>query len=907
MKNKKIKGLNARINNQDGFVLVYAIMMIALLMIIMSSLVMILGYTNSATNEKLESQQLQLSAQSAITTLEEEFSKPENIDKLLQYASNNAIQDYDLSEAGINDKITAKLTMSGTTGYALLTVVAKGQDGSEYETSTLIPMSSISGTKNDLINNMIVSYWPSDRSRGLISGSKSFAQIVMNGAVIIDNEYCEGKYGIKDTFQKFITNKGGDPTSVKIKGGKFKELITTGNLQLNAEMPITGIDGATIASAMGQLIITRGVIGDGTNGITEIGAGGYFVDKATSTKKTGGMLIGTVDGIQFKDAINVLSRDSVAVTASKITGVLNNCFIGGKFILTGSSNGDLEILGDIQGYKDVEISVAGREIGVGGDVAAGNNLTVKGTSNGELDVAGSLVTASGNITISGNSSTDIEADSILAGKSITSSGVDVELSGNTKGYTVFAGGNYKDTYLNSVKKRGAISLSNVESENGKKGVNNTGDGKTRASGITLLSKESSVSNTNAFKTMNSYWLSKAQKVYKGGRWGNPASNVNFAVALLFDNTFANANSHLTNENKKTSAFMSNSNNYFDPNKTDNTDADYAKNWFYYEHAVDKYHNGSRTVATPVSAAHYYTTNDNVFLLRTTLRAALGGPSSSVNLKLGASNQGRFIDKARSAIPKDGAINEITVNYPTFAGYGGVTVDQSDYAQIESYKDGYLIGGATNFGKIAFSNDGRKIYDGSSYYDVSGRTLYFKCTDPSHPGGYGDFYITSQDNTKIDINNKIVIEYQLDGVEPEDIEKLSFIRFFVDPSRKITFTQSSSIVGSNTYVDTHDIDFVYNEFHYTDIMPEVYFFCEYPRVVSRVNIEIDTKDINAFIISPWSYVDMETASAGVDNQVFRGIILCNDLIIPQSGIFNHYKPITFGRGMDDNVFTVPDAE
>lgn len=913
------------LRKKQGFVLAFVMLMIMLLMVFMTAIVTTVGYTNKVTAEKSQEHQLQLTAQSAVGTLKEMFAKEENMTKLTALAASGAEQDYDLSGAGINNKVKAKISDSGQPGYALLTVIAYDENGNEYTTTTLLPMVAAQGAKNDLIENMIVAYWP-NANKGFTNGGLDYRDNVMNGTIIIDNEYYSG-YGDADKYKNIIKVNGDnvsdtvqleDPCAVNIKNGTFKELVTTGNLVLNPESGINGMGNTTIASAVGQLIVTRGYIGDGSNSIKELGAGGYYKDKGNSTDKMGNVVIGSAggDGVEFKDAVDIISRDKVNVTFNKVSGKLKNCFVGGSMKFNGGSGKSLEVLGDMQVYKTATYDVTqnASKLKVDGDMASGTNtsITVK-DSSASIDVGGAVVTANGNLSISGNSA--LNADYLLSGKGLTVSGAKANLSGGGYGYAAFSGGNYAPS-----NNKGSDYIGKGESNRGEtmadgivtsKPIVINNSKKSVPSSVTVLNKDSE-EGLKAFKTMNSLWLTKAQKVYKGG-WWDSCKNVKFAVALLFDPNIVPSSyiNNVTEENKKSSPTES----VFNPKPatgTAYTEADYKKNWQWYEMSDETYY-GDKKV--PVSHELYYTTNDSAFLLRSTLQSALGGPSRSDNTSLNANYQGRFVETARTAIPFDGAINEIQVQYPHYANFAtSPTVDSADagWASVQEYKDGYLIGsigsttGYANFGRVEFRNDSNKIYDGVNEYDVSGRTLYFRTTSPILPGGWGDFFFTS-DNGEIKLNSKIVIEYSLNGTDAESLAKMGYVRIFLDPEVKLNLGSNAGVEGiNNGSVNVNDVDFEYNNFHYTSIMPELYFFCAKPSQEAKDNFDIDTPDMDAFIIAPWSVVDMETVQTQKNNEAYKGIILCKNLVKAQSGTYNHHKPIAFGYAMSESVFVLPES-
>ncbi len=897
--------LQHNLTNQKGFVLIFAMMMILLLLVFMTAMVGAVSYTNNATAEKSEEHQLHLTAQSATGTLKEMFATEENMVKLSALAASGAEQVYDLSSAGITNKVKARVTDSGQPGYALLTVTAFNEEGEEYTTTALLPMMANQGNKNDLIENMIVSYWPNS-GQGFTQ-ELTYDNNTMNGAIIIDNEYYAGSY--KDGKDKYKDDPMNDPSAVRVKGGTFKELVTTGNLILNAEQEIKGTGNTTIASAVGQLVVTKGAIGEG---IKELGAGGYFKNKGSSTTKTGNMLIGTTGDVEFKGAMDIITRDKVSVTMNKVSGNLKNCFIGGELNCTSSRDKNLNVEQDLQVYKSASYNLEGSsQLNVQGDIATGVDFSANLKDNSKLNVNDAIVTATGDIDITGGGETI--ASYILSGKGINATNKTTLTDNKGKGYGAFSGGNYgvsNKYYETDEDDRGETKLTNVSS-NVSVVVNNAEDAMDDK--LTILTKSDSAEGLSAFKAMNSLWLTKSQKVFKGG-WWNSCEDVKFAVALLFDNTMPSEYlSYSTNsEFKRDYSFINSKSLRYDP-KGENDEEDRKKNWQWYEMKNEKYHGNEKV---PVSHELGYTTEDSVFLLRSTLQKALGGPTDSTNLNINATSQGRFVDTARTAIPFDGAIEEIQVNYPHYANYGTApTVDQAEagWASIQEYKDGYLIGGASsttgykNFGRIEFRNDGLKLFDGVTEYPLEGKTLYFKAESPNMPGGWGDFYLTS-DNSEIKLNSKIVIEYQLNGTDAENLTKLGFVRFFLDPSKKLICNSGVSVEGINLgSVDVNNVDFEYNNFHYTEIMPEFYIFVPKPAENAKESIELKTKDMDAFIIAPWSVVYTREVNYDKATEVFKGIILCKNFVRADGGAYNHYKPVSFGFAMSDAVFVIPEKE
>ncbi len=933
MKKRLLNNLKGR----QGFVLVFAMLMIMLLMVFMTAMVSTVSYTNKTTAQKSDEQQLQLTAQSAIVTLKDMFAEEENMMKLSGLIGKE--QEYDLTSAGITNKVKAKITATDQPNYVLLTVYAYDENGNVYTTTTLLPMVAAQGAKNDLIENMIVSYWPNP-NEGLTQ-ELSYDNNVMNGSIIIDNEYYpgaeyyvdnglideskkdlyfDGTYGDKDKYQDFIVNTqiNDDPYAVKIKGGTFKELVTTGNLRLNAEQTIKGLANTTIASAVGQLAVTKGTIGDGSGAIKQIGAGGYFErklgeDDAKVGDKTGNILINNQDSVEFKDPVNIISRDRVNVNLNGIKGVLKNCFIGGKLTYK-SANGSMNVQEDIQVYKSADYNIQnGADITVGGDMASGLKSTVNIASGANVNVNGAVATATEDLKVAGQGT--LKADYLLSGKGLDVS-APTTLTGS-KGYAAFSGGNYGVGGTNYLSKgendRGTTKLSNITTSKPVV-INNKQDS---TGGLTVKDKNSDVS---AFKTMNSIWLSKAEKVYKGG-WWSECTKIQFAVALLFDPDAVDsslkgrfqeyASKAADASNMRTTAYISNANLRYNPNgATVSRDA----NWQWYEKSNEKYNNNSQKL--PVSHELGYTVNDSIFLLRSTLQKALGGPTDSTDLRVNALAQGEFVDIARTAIPYDGAIEKIAVNYPHYGNYENApTVDSetAGWASVTEYKDGYLIGGNSsttgyaNFGRVDVREGGNKLFDGANFYDISGRTLYFKSTSPIIPGGWGDFFITSNEEV-IRLNNKIVIEYTLNGTDESSISHLGYIRWFVDPAKSLELSGNFTIEGvNNGSVNANSAEFSYNGFDYKGISPEFYIFCPKPNQEAKVSINIQRAGFKGFIIAPWSVINTRTISASKDTEVFRGVILCKNFVRADGGTYNHYKPISFGYAMSDAVFVLPDSE
>ena len=78
-----MKGFLNRLRSKDGFILIFAMLMILLLMVFMTAIVGAVGYTNRVTLEKSEEHQLQLTAQSAVVTLKDYFADSANMARLM--------------------------------------------------------------------------------------------------------------------------------------------------------------------------------------------------------------------------------------------------------------------------------------------------------------------------------------------------------------------------------------------------------------------------------------------------------------------------------------------------------------------------------------------------------------------------------------------------------------------------------------------------------------------------------------------------------------------------------------------------------------------------------------------------------------------------------------------------------
>lgn len=994
-----MKGFLNRLRSKDGFILIFAMLMILLLMVFMTAIVGAVGYTNRVTLEKSEEHQLQLTAQSAVVTLKDYFADSANMARLMGLIGKT--QEYDLSGAGLNDKVRATISESTRPGFVLLTVTAYDENGREYTTSTLLPVTTQQAGINELIQNMIVAYRPS-ANRGFTS-NLTYKDVVMNGSIIVDNEVFDDytvtqtKYDIdgdgdvddndrqiieytgyaEDNYDNFTSfpSAGNDQYAVKILGGTFKELVTTGNLYIDVQNGLYGYGhnsdyaGTTIASAMGQLVVKgsgpSSEIGGGSDGyIAEMGAGGYFVDKEETVqmKKTGKMKI---ENIKFADEVELFTRDGVQAIMSGLYGESGQWNFGAKLTYT-HGNGDLEVDGDVLVYnKEADITINSGKMEVNGDVAA-TSVKLNVNSGATLEVEESVVAAQKSITATGAG--NLIAKALMAGSNIQSSVGTTKLSGD-HGYSVFSGGNYayekgKDYLDFDMSQASGTKVLNLTSDSEKNVVINN---KNDSSGLTNHRKNNSADDLQAFKTMNTLWLSKAQKVYKGG-WSSNASKVNFAVALLFDSSIKNSNTmgaagadgggstKSVNfvEAAANPAYKNDANDtdqyVYNPEigSTDSNKTEWNYQWYTSKKGNEKYYTSSGNQPVPLSHELYYTTDDNLLILRDVLQKALGGPSNSENLNVNRSSQGRFVNIARTAIPFDGAVDGATVHYKDgseetkvisigYPAYGNNAesgaylndLAQAGYVTVESYKDGYLIGttsstGRNNFGWIQMRGEGDSlsVYDGATYVHVGSSPLYFRVTSATPEGNFtygswGDFYITREDGDEIKLNNDIIIEYELDSLETEDLTRLSYVRWFLDPNKRIIFAGNSSIqgiaynagssFGSPSLVE--GTPFTYDAVEYEQgVMPEFYIFCPKPSSFEKTSIEIDTKDFKGFIVAPWSMVDMETAAADNKNEeVFRGIILCKNFITARTGQYNHYKPIAFSGAINAEVFKLPNLE
>lgn len=501
-------------NNSGGYILVYVILLMGFITIMFAGTAMALNSRNAVSNKTLSKQQLQVTAQSALKTIVDEFeSNAELKSRLKEYAEGNQKANFELTnDTGVNDDIEVQISKESE-GKARITVTASNDNNSISTAFAIIDYTvPPKGESAGIIDNLIVAYMPAGMENGgsktmADGGSDTLLKNSFEGTVIVNNK--NGLFRTKgSSYENLIVRGDIESLDFNIKGFKDEDG--------NPKGALASLDGKVTFANQGQ------VVGDSFNYIY----GGN------------GIKINRTDNFVW-DAANMgfYSGDGGEVYFDSVTGKIGGVYSGGKVTIKAKDNHPLEIHGDVVTTKDIEIgeeSPSNQRKATNkifGKIIGGEDITLRGC----LEVDGNI-SAVANITDNGN--VFIKANNILAGRSVDLNGI-YELNTNN----VLSGANFRKgdndskwsdyTKGNSGGKYAKLELSTLENKrtaiaNSIVATKEIKDRKVASEAVGKIVDIESTNFDNVFMSLNNTWR---EDIYRVERGADSKGVINLAVAL----------------------------------------------------------------------------------------------------------------------------------------------------------------------------------------------------------------------------------------------------------------------------------------------------------------------------------------------------------------------------------------
>ncbi len=630
-------------NNSSGYIMVYVMLLMGFITILFAGTAMALNNRTRIASRALDKQQLQITAQSALGTIVDEFENNADLKAKLQaYAEGSQSAKFELSnETGIDDDIEVKITKEpGQEGKARITVTASNASGSISSAFALIDYTlAPQGESSGVVDNLIVAYNLKDApySQYALGSNEGIYNQVLDGRVIVNNK-----------------NSGKTLTA---KGATFSALIANGDIQL-MDNEIRGVEGGDgiIASLDGSILFHNR---------------GRIVDDSIKTVAAKKDITVRNDNFYWNSpGLDFITGNGGDITFNDITGEIGNIISGGDISLTSKDNNPLTINGDILSKNSIKLNEQHKVATViTGDVISGEDLEMQG-----MYKIGKNIAAVANIKASkGTTSIELTSGGIYAGRDANFNSIrnlfvngDILCGAN---YRNGDGGSTKNNYLNN-KNRGSLTFANGNSKDVKvsgnivvnSSTNIKNDNNITTAKVYELNGRNAASFSSRFNAANSAWRGLIKRVEKGGV--TTEGYIDLAVALT--------DSEAASGNKLDSFTLTND----------------AKAYYV------------NSEGTAVSHSLGFTVNDSKYILRQEIAEMLGGVKNSYT---GERTQGRAAKIFEEAIPDAEDAPDVTIPEWLKYTYATVSKDGSDVNVINGgyiKVNGYTITAKDSSGQVA---------------------------------------------------------------------------------------------------------------------------------------------------------------------------------------------------------------
>ncbi len=476
-------------NEKSGYIMIYVVLIMGFITVLFAGTAMALNNRNAVTKTTVNNQQLQVTAQSALSTIVEEFENNGELKaKLKEYAEGNQSAMFSLTdETGVDDNIEVKISKEpDKENTARITVIASDETGSISTAFALMNYAEPpQGESAGVVDNLIVAYSPEG-----LTGSQN---TLISGEGIY-NKTLEGRVVINNTTD-----------TVKVKRGSVETVITNQSVEFFDNAVVNGTNpdlNGILASLNGTVTLRNGAVVEGQGFDKIAGAGGVSI---------------MTDNFTW-DAENthIISKNNGNIDIKAMTGKIGSIVSGGNVYLEPKDNNPLTVNGSIESGDDITLSEQNKvQIVVNGNVLSGEDLEIKG----KYKVNGN-VSAVSNIDTIGQ--LDLTANHVLAGHNLNLGNISaLNLTGST-----LSGANYRNedssearatSYLN-YKKRGTTTISgNNININGKIVANDNTQGKGSIANSVKdkLIRLNDSGFASIFLNLNNAWLEDMKSVEIG--------------------------------------------------------------------------------------------------------------------------------------------------------------------------------------------------------------------------------------------------------------------------------------------------------------------------------------------------------------------------------------------------------
>lgn len=914
-----IRGLKKLKNNDSGYVLIYVVLLIGFITVLFAGTALALQSRTKVESKTLSDRQLQITAQSALNTIIDQFESDAELKKKLKdYAKNNETATFAMEGSkAVDDGIEVKITdEKDKTNTARITVTATDKNGQKSTTFGFVKYDE-PAESTGIVDNLIVAYRAYEDDPAVFGGTEN-TNILADEHAVKYTDF-DGNV-IINTKPPKAADSDEEPEigTIWINECRFTNLITNSNINFSMA-PVYGYterdengdpvlnDDSTEKRGTGQIVSTEGGI--------SFGKYAYLADDnfdVVAAKKdiTSSLSYGEWKGENTK----LMTSNGGNIELDSVYGTFGD-IISGKSITLNSDN--IDIMGNVLSKNDITID---GDAYISGNLVSGENLTL----NDEYSVGGNIAAVS---KIEGSADyIEAQKGGIYAGRNISLPSLKYLFIKDD----IFAGGNYsygdnrdytKDVDYTATG-RGSISLGTVKENNGKgKGKKSDSNGTDKGTdsdngwhwgwyknknkdddssryqigGNVIINNPDTALVTNGIpssKTIytpnsgnyysdtifwgtNSRWRSLLKSVEKGGLSSVDKNNAgqildgdaDIAVAITDQETAAGTEASFTLEDS--------------PKK-------------YYRMGTE---NKEKGVA--VSHNLYYIVDDGQYILRKVAKM-LGGPVDSYNAD--NTTEGSANLMFNSVIPDTN--NMPTVTIPSSLSTTAATIVQdgenvkvvgSGYLRVYTDEHGYstLAGRDETAQPVAYTLAGGRdvVFDtklGKSYDVLLGSVPMEECG--TNGSSAGDVYFPWN----------IVLD------QPEDDP--GYVRIFLGDNT--TLQLSGYYSGISGYLGEKKTNYTYCSD--SDAVPELYIFSN-----GSKRILVDKYCLSGYIIAPNALVDFYGTSYWktdyynpyLPKYAFEGVMLCGTIRTPYySGhTFKYHRPLTHEKAITSEVFNMPETE
>lgn len=500
-----LKSLKRLKNNRGGYVLVYVILLMGFITILFAGMATMLNGRAKMAGHNVSSQQLQLTAQSALGTIVDEFENNAELKaKLAEYVqgSGQTAQFELTNDTGITDDITVKITKAeGEENKARIQVEARNEANTNSVSIAYAIVDYSEPPKGEsagVVDNLIVAFMP----EGTYSGDTKINRKQLLGKAIFNN-YGKNEIVFENTESGIALGSVITSGDVHFASGKY--------------VPMSEDADGKIASIGGKVII------DGQARMTDKSVNLIAAKKGYEQR--------TNNHKWENPELKIVTGDGGNVNIQALVGEIGSIVSGGKMEIKHWETDNLTINGDVIGTKDVSFVKSGdnnKLTTIKGNLISGEDLDLK--VNNRTTVIGDIA-AVGSIE-GGNESSWITAANVYAGRDIEFEHLNSFDTANLlsgANYRNGDGDNTKNSYVTKSSNEGGITLrgSNIKFA---RAIINDADGEKNIDNPTgtIYKRGENSDFEDKFFSVNGSWRNLMFQVERGA---DSKGYVNLATAL----------------------------------------------------------------------------------------------------------------------------------------------------------------------------------------------------------------------------------------------------------------------------------------------------------------------------------------------------------------------------------------